>query len=429
LRSISDGEFAMPKRPDKRTDVLDRLERVDIGEPDAFGSSDSFNLVVGGDVRDPYPELNYEREHYGVLERDITPVSGVVERDRIFTVYRYDDVDAVLRDPETFTSKTYEAAMGPVMGRPILAMDPPEHTVQRGLVNRAFRKRALATWEARVITPKVHELIDAFAGRGSADLMREFSVPFPVQVIAGILGLPMDDYPQFLQWAMDLIAWTADYEKGLAASVALTEYFAGIMAQRRSDPRDDVISDLVHAEVDGEHLSDEEIYSFLRLLLPAGAETTARSFGNLMFGLLTHPDQLAAVRDDRSLVKQAIEEAVRWEGPLLFIQRGVTKDTVICGHAIPAGATLSVCVGSANRDPRKFDRPDEFDIHRPLTQHLAFGSGPHMCLGQQLARVEMTVALNAVLDRLPDIRLDPAWDDPHISGFIFRSPRKLPVLF
>ena len=165
------------------------------------------------------------------------------------------------------------------------------------------------------------------------------------------------------------------------------------------------------------------------MLAPAGAETTYRSSSNLLFGLLTHPEQLEALRSDRSLMPRAIEEGLRWEPPLTGIMRVSMKDAEVCGQRIPAGSVVYVSMGSANRDESRYENPEAFDIFREPQQHMAFAYGPHRCLGQHLARMETTVALNAVLDRLPKLRLDPAWEDPHITGRGFRSPPKLPVLF
>ena len=200
-------------------------------------------------------------------------------------------------------------------------------------------------------------------------------------------------------------------------------------AARRREPRDDLISTLARAEIDGERLSDDEIYSFLRLLLPAGVETTYRSTGNLLFGLLSNPEQLEAVRADRSLIPQAIEEAIRWDAPLLIITRVATRDTELAGVRIPAGSSVMPMLGSANRDETRWDDPDRFDIFREAKPHIGFGHGTHVCLGMHLARLEMRVALELLFDRLPNLRLDPAGDDPHIRGQVFRSPTSLPVLF
>jgi len=219
-------------------------------------------------------------------------------------------------------------------------------------------------------------------------------------------------------------------ERGLAASAALKDYLAPIVAERRRDPKDDLISVLATAEIDGQRLPDENIYGFLRLLLPAGAETTYRLLGNLMFGLLTNPDQLEEVKADRSLLAPAIEEALRWEAPVQQTARQVMKDGIeIDGVPIAKGDAINVSMGSANRDETKYDDPDRFDIHRIGPPHLAFGGGAHYCLGAHLGRLETTVAVNAMLDRLADMRLEPGDKDPHVHGQAFRSPTTLPVRF
>jgi cytochrome P450 len=348
----------------------------------------------------------------------------------VFQLYRFADCDAVLRDAETFSSSGYATVMGVVMGHTILEMDAPEHLHHRALVAQAFRPKVLAEWERDVIQPVVDELIDAFADRGRAELVAEFTAKFPILVIASMLGLPREDHRKFLQWSLHLISVGRDWERGLAAADALRDYFSAIVAERRAEPRNDLISELVEAELDDTKLVDDEILPFLKLLLPAGAETTYRSTGNLLFGLLGNPEILAEVRDNRDLVLPAIEEALRWEPPLHTIIRKATRDVELSGVRIPEGANVVVNLGAANRDPERWEDPDTFDIHRPPLPHLAFASGPHTCLGMHLARTEMRVALESLLDRLPNLRLDPAeHEDPHIHGMIFRSPTSLPVSF
>ena len=387
---------------------------------------------LAGDVRDPWPELAEARRRAPV-QRDMFFAPEGFERPpgmpESYTVYSYELVSQVLRDNHTFSSQVYAEMMGPVMGHTILEMDEPEHRHHRGLVAEAFRQKTLMRWESELVRAVVGELIDRFVDRGRAELVREFTFPFPVQVIARILGLPRSDYPRFQRWSLELISVGTDWDRGLAASQKLRDYFKEIVDQRRADPADDLISDLAHAEIDGHRLSDEEIFAFLRLLLPAGVETTYRSSGNLLFGLLTHPDQLDAVRADRSLLAQAIEEGLRWEPPLHGIARVASVDTELGGVRIDAGSVLSIAIGAANRDETRYPEPDRFDIFRDPQQHIAFGFGPHMCLGMHLARMETRVAVEALLDRLPDLRLDPEGDDPHIHGQIFRSPTALPVLF
>ncbi|HEX4657376.1 MAG TPA: cytochrome P450 [Streptosporangiaceae bacterium] len=391
---------------------------------------------LAGDVRDPYPMLADLRETTPVLQVSLEEQTGQLLNDAkapklplLFTVFSHECVQRVLTDNLRFSSTVYESSMGQVMGRTILQMDSPEHQRHRALVAKAFRARVLDQWSDKVIGATVNELISALAPAGQADLIEQLTFPFPVRVISRILGLPEADWPRFLRLSTDLIAIMRNWDRAVAAGQELRGYFAEIIADRRRSPHDDLVSQLVLAEVDGRRLTDEQIYPFLLLLLPAGAETTYRSSSNLLFGLLTHPDQLDAVRADRALVPQAIEEALRWEPPLLNISRMAAEDLDLGGVHVPKGAFIALSLGAANRDPRRYPDPDAFDIFRDPRQHISFGDGPHMCLGMHLARLETRVLLNAVLDRLPGLRLDPAAQDPHIHGLVFRSPADMPVLF
>lgn len=311
----------------------------------------------------------------------------------------------------------------------MFGMDEPIHGRLRSLVSNAFSQKSLARWQDELVGRVANSLINTFAPNSNADLVKEFTFDCPSQIIAGLLGLPEQDYPQFQRWSISLLSWLMKPERGLAASTALCEYFAPILQARRAEPKDDEISALGAAEIHREKLADEEIFSFLRLLLPTGVETTYRSLSNLLFGLLSNPQQLDAIRADRSLLPAAIEEGVRWEPPLLTITRVVTRDTELGGVAIPAGATVMPMLGSANRQEDRYPDPDAFDIHRQAREHLGWGHGVHVCLGMHLARLQMRTAINLLLDRLPNVRLDPDGGDPHIRGQVFRSPTSLPVLF
>ncbi len=395
----------------------------------AFDTMAQFTAVAG-DVRNPYPELARKRIEAPVeADRYASFIDGAdVET---YVVHRYDDVVHVLRDNATYSSSAIRELMAPVMGDYVLVgMDEPEHKRLRALVSVAFRQRSLAEWEP-FAEAVVHSYLDQVAEGSSAELVRQLTFPYPIQVIAKILGVPAEDTATFHSWAWWIINVAADPEQGLAASAAMKDYLLAVMDERRAHPGDDVISELVQAELDGEQLGDEEILSFIRLLLPAGAETTYRATGNLLFGLLTHPDQLDALRADRSLMTQAVEEAIRWESPLLITSRTATAESEVAGTVIPAGVQVVAHVGSANHDETRWDDPEAFDIHREQKPHAAFGFGPHMCLGMHLARLEMRVAVAAVLDRLPDIRLAPeaADQDVHVHGERFRSPTALPVVF
>ena len=389
----------------------------------------SFDDAVSGDVRDPYTEMARLQREEPVQRIDLSLMPHE-ESKPVFMVYRHEDVAQMLRDNETFSSSIVTEVFGDALGRHImLGMDEPEHGRYRALVARAFAQKSLALREDQLIGRIANDLIDRFAGRGSADLVKEFTFQYPTQIIAGLLGLPKEDYAQFQKWSISLLSITINRERGVAASNALREYFVPILDARRENPQDDLISSLAQAEIDGEWLTDEEIFSFLRLLLPAGVETTYRSLGNLMLGLMSDVELFDTVRKDRSLLPQAIEEAVRWEPPLLIITRVATKDTELGGVAIPKGSAVMPMLGAANRQEDRYEHPNSFDIHRPARAHMGWGHGVHVCLGMHLARLEMRVAMNLLLDRLPNLRLDPNGDDPHIRGQVFRSPTSLPVLF
>jgi len=391
---------------------------------------EAFDVTTSGEVRDPYPEFARMRLHSPVIRHD-SPLEGVSPS---FVVYRHADVTKVLRDGATFSSALIAQGMAEVWGRKIIVgMDAPEHHRHRALVSSAFRQTALARWEDALVRRVVDDLIDQFADRGRTDLARDYTFTFPARVIAGVLGLPEVDYPQFQEWAVGIINISRDWQRAIQCAGELRAYLTRIVAQRREEPRDDLVTDLVMAELDGEKLDEEEIYSFLRMLLPAGIETTYRSSGNLLYLLLAHPDQLEAVRTDRSLIPQAIEEGLRYEPPVLATFRVATTATLLPGNDVPAGSTVAAMLGSANRDPDAYERPEAFDIFRDPKQHVSFGTGPHLCLGMHLARMETRLALNALFDRLPNLRLDEEEarrTDAHIDGdLLFRSPTHLPVVW
>src|SRR4029078_247847 len=270
---------------------------------------------------------------------------------------------------------------------------------------------------------------DGFAADGKTDLVKTFTFPYPARIIAALLGLPEEDFPQFPRLSISMLSFTINPERGKAASQALIDYFNPILAARRAEPREDLISSLAAAEIDGQKLADEDIYSFIRLLLPAGVETTYPSLRTLLFALLNHPHQLDAIRADRSLIAQAIEEGVRWDAPLLNITRVTTRDTELGGGQIPQGCSVMATLGAANRQEDRYPDPNRFDIFRQAKVPISWGHGVHVCLGMHLARLEMRTPITLLLDRLPNLRLDPDGDDPHIRGMVFRSPTSLPILF
>ena len=417
-------------------DNVRTLRRAYAAARDETDPFEKFNRAQGmGTVVDPYPGLAAMRalgpvhriELKGLMGDLKTPMS--LASDELFIAVGFDAVAEVLRDAARFSSRAYADSMGPVMGHTILEMDGTEHLRYRALISRAFTKRALERWERDLVRPAIHAYVDAFAERGRADLVRELTFPVPVRVIAGMMGLPKEEHARFHRLAVELISVSIDPELGMRASRELRELFAPVVAARRREPKDDLISVLAHADNEGTRLTDEEIYAFLCLLAPAGAETTYRSSSNLLVGLLANPDQLDAVRRDPALVPQAIEEGLRWECPLLNILRTTTQETELCGTRIGKNVPVSVNLGAANRDATRWPEPERFDVFREQKPHIAFALGHHVCLGMHLARMETRVLLEVLFERLPNLRLDPDAAPPAITGMIFRSPQQIAVRF
>ncbi len=396
---------------------------------DAF---DRFNRIQGaGTVRDPYPEWAVKRRETPVWvvspSEFLNLPAGPGAPERLAVPLTFEAVSEVLRDGATFSSAGYANTMGLVMGHSILEMDEPEHHRYRALLQTAFNRRQLKRWEDELVRPLVERCLAPLRERGRGDLVRELTFPFPVRVVCGMIGLPEETHATFHRLAVELISIAFDPPLGVAASQGLRELFADVLTDRRRAPKDDLMSVLATAELDGTRLDDEQIYAFLRLLAPAGAETTYRSSSNLLFGLLSDPAQWEAVKRDPSLIPAATEEGLRWECPLTGIQRTATRDALVCGVPIPAGTPVHVCLGAANRDEARWPDPDRFDIHRPHRHHAAFAFGPHTCMGMHLARMETRVLLEALFE-LPGLRLDPEAEDVHITGRMFRSPMALPVV-
>jgi cytochrome P450 len=380
----------------------------------------AFDPQLMFDFPDPYPMFA------GMRRQQVACFTAMGRTSHVVT--RYDDVAAVLRDGDTYSSRA-NAEVSKYMGRTIIEMDGKEHTRTRALLSTMFVPRAMDAL-APVAEALADALITDFAHAGRADLVTQLTTVFPVQVIAHIIGIPAADYPRFMRWSLDLIGFARDPAKGLAASATLRDYFLPVIRARRAEPRDDVITRLVTGTIDGASLSDDEVVSFLRLLLPAGAETTSRLIGNMLFALLADPAQrLERVRADRTLIPWVIEETLRWETPVLFVARQATHATRIGDYEVPANGLVSAVIASGNRDETHYPDPDTWDLDRRADDHLAFGFGRHFCLGYHLAKLEARTALTAVLERLPRLRLDPDAEPPRITGLAFRSPPALRVRF
>jgi cytochrome P450 len=413
--------------------VTARIEDLDDPTFDPYLSDE----LMFGDVADPYPRLAELRAQAPVLAGDYNLVMGLPPHPvgqgeaapPHYMVLSFAGVDQVLNDPVTFSNRSFEPTLGAAFGHTVSVMDPPEHTRYRRILQQAFRPSVVQAWGTDIVAPVVEELVGAFRDTGRAELVEQFARLYPFTVIYRMLGLPADDIDVFYKLTIAQIITYPDMTNALDASRKLGRYFAAMLAERRAHPGTDVVSVLATAEADGEPLPDEVAISFLRQLINAGGDTTFRTTTALFTGLLTNPAQLAAVRDDRSLVGAAIEEALRWDGPVLASSRLTTAATVIDGVPVPAGAYLDLLYGAANHDPAAFERPDEFDVFREKHRHFGFAFGAHNCLGQMLARLELARALHAVLDELPDLRLDPDVPVPHARGAMMRTPKELRVRF
>ncbi len=347
----------------------------------------------------------------------------------IWSAFRYDDVRRVLSDYAAFSSERGGPDSSNPLGASIISTDPPRHRQLRALVTQAFTPRTVAQLEPR-IESIVADLLDAVAGKGEMDVIGDFAYPLPVIVIAELLGIPTADRAQFKQWSDAIV--TGPRAAGMGGrdpQAEMAVYFRGLIEQRRHEPRNDLISGLLDAQIDGEHLTEIELLGFCILLLVAGNETTTNLIGNAVLCFDEFPDAMAQVRERPDLLPSAIEESLRYRSPVQSMFRSVTADTELGGRNVPAGGFMIAWIGSANRDPGQFPDPDRFDVERNPNRHLAFGQGIHFCLGAPLARLEARVALSALLARMPalrrvrDVPLEP------VPSAIVYGVKHLPVKF
>jgi cytochrome P450 len=399
-----------------------------------FDLEGSYLATSGGTYGDdPNPAWHALRSQAPVHQGVVHELSGLTapatfhglpEADRRhYSAFSFAACDAAYRDAETFASSPHGADIKggeAAITNSMLSMGGAEHRRYRALVQPSFMPSKAEWWIRNWIEETVKLLIDSFVGDGRAELNVDFCAAIPVLTITGSFGFPVEQ--------------ALDVRRALHTPLELIEMLKPIVAARREHPADDLISVLVQAEITDEEgttqrLSDPEIYSFALLLLAAGSGTTWKQMGIILNILLTRPELLRAVRDDRSLIKAVIDEAVRWLPTDPMFSRWVMKDVEFFGTEIPAGSVLHLCLGAANRDPERWERPDEFDVSRPPKPTMAFGGGAHVCLGMHVAKAELTVGLNALLDRLPDLRLDPDKPPPRFVGFYERGSTALPVLF
>lgn len=396
-----------------------------------------FNPIAPGMLANPHPMYRALREQRPVHWNDVM-------ESWVFT--RYDDVDAVLMDPR-FSADRRRASnrfaqmaeqqrqqqdFGP-FGRvqTMLSSDPPEHTRLRRLVSKAFTPRAVENLRPR-IQEIVDELLDAAQEKGTFDLVLELSYPTPVIVIAEMLGVPASDRPDFKRWSDAVVATLGGpfvsqqvMDEARQSIHELVDYLHDFIAARRKEPRDDLISGLIAAEEQGQVLSEDEIMATTMLLLIAGNETTTHLIGNGTYALLQNRDQWDLLKNDPSLIGSAVEELLRFDGPVQLTSRVATEQIDIAGVTIEPWQVAIVLLGAANRDPDKFPNPDRLDITRNPTEHLAFGDGIHFCLGAPLARAEAQIAIGSLVQRFPHLKQEsgPEWG----GTFIIRGVHKLLV--
>lgn len=386
---------------------------------------------------DPYGAYRTLRESAPLLRHEATDS---------YVVSRYEDVERIFKDKaQEFTTENYDWQLEPVHGRTILQLSGREHAVRRALVAPAFRGADLQEKFLPVIERNARELIDGFRDSGEADLVEAFATRFPVLVIADMLGLDRSDHDRFHDWYTTVIAFLGNLAGDPAVAAAgertrqeFAAYMIPVIQERRQSPGDDLLSALCAAEVDGVRMSDEDIKAFCSLLLAAGGETTDKAIASIFANLLAHPEQLAAVRTDRSLIDRAFAETLRYTPPVHMIMRRTAHEVKLTGGTVPAGATVTCLIGAANRDADRYDEPDRFDIFRTdltsttafsaAADHLAFALGRHFCVGALLARAEVETGVNQLLDAMPDLRLADGFV-PAEQGVFTRGPGSLPVRF
>ena len=350
----------------------------------------------------------------------------------VWAISRYEDVLAIEKDPVTFSSFRAPRPHGDHLPM-IISMDGREHTMRRKLVSKGFTPRRVRDHEAtvrRICT----EIIDRVASRGECDFVWDIAAPLPLLLIADMLGFPPESYDDLLHWSDDLIRGTTINDpdaamKAAEAGLAFREFQLGVIADRRSKPpQDDLVSILCYAEIDGERLGDEDIIQESLLILIGGDETSRHVMTDGMLALLAHPDQMAILRDDPTKIEVGVEELLRWVTPIKNMSRTVTREVTLHGETLREGDQLILMYPAANRDPRVFTDPDSLDVQRNPNPHLAFGFGPHFCMGASLARLELRVMFGELLRRLPDIHLagDPT---PRRASNFISGPEAMPVAF
>ncbi len=383
---------------------------------------DELNVTMIDDISDMHRVLRELRAEAPVVRVRCDGVPA-------WMILTYEGLRDALRDEETFPSAaSYSKNTDPAVGRTLNTMQGAEHTRNRAVVSPTFRKQRMATYGAEVLTPVCHSLVDDFAGTQEVDLRAVLTHLFPMVVITRLLGLPWHDYEVLERWSNALFTFPIDPEGALRAKAEFTEFLEGVIDARRREPTDDLVSTLVAGEFQGRTLEQEEILSFLRLLFPAGTHNTTNAIGNMFYALLEEPDRMERVRHDDAARHWAVEETLRWEPSVGNLPRQAGPlGTTFHGVEIPPDAPMVYSFSAANRDPAMFDDPDRFDLDRHPQEMLTFGLGEHFCLGAWLARQEMRVALEVMIERTKHLALADR-DAARPRGGSLRGPATLPVL-
>lgn len=377
--------------------------------------------------RNPYPL-------YSLLRR-LRPVLRILRLGH-WALFDYASVRRALDDDDTFSSDVSRAGFG-TLGW-FIFLDPPRHTVLRALVSRAFTPRSVALLESR-IRALADTLLDPHRERGTLELIDDFALRLPLVVIAEMIGVPATEWRRFRGWSdaiLGLVAAVGGGPRAVAAAATyhrahqeMRDYLAPLLGTRRTAANDDLLARLVHADVDGVQLTDEEILGFFELLLLAGHETTSNLISNTVVCLLDHPQQLARLRAQPELWPSAIEEVLRYRSPVQAVFRVTRREVKIAGRTLPAGKLVLAMIGAANRDPRQFAHADSFDVARAPNAHVAFGHGIHFCLGASLGRLEARVALPLLFDRLPGLAAAGRRSWVPRPSFHVHGPDRFPVRF
>ncbi len=368
--------------------------------------------------------------HYGRM-REAAPVFHD-EQSGTWHVFRYDDVQRALSEHARFSSRMGgddPSETGQLFAASLITTDPPRHRQLRSLVTQAFTPKAVDALAPRIST-LTDELLEGISSHGTADLIQALAYPLPVIVISELMGIAAEDRDRFKQWSDVIVSQTragGTDEDHHATNMEMTGYFLNLIEERRSRPGNDLISNLLSAEIDGQKLSVAELLGFCSLLLVAGNETTTNLIGNAVLSFTEVPGTIERLLAEPSLLPQAIEEVLRFRSPVQSMYRVTVADTTLGEVHIPAGAPLVAWIGSANRDERQFQHPDRFDVDRGQIRHLAFGHGIHFCLGAPLARLEAKIALEAVLSRLPGLALAPGAQLERMDSTIVYGLKSLPV--